>query len=45
MLLALVCLFWAGGSLQAQSPAYLEARQKYERQEYLAAMLPARQAV
>lgn len=45
MLLGFVFLLWAGGSLQAQSPAYLEARQKYESKEYLAAMLPARQAV
>jgi predicted CXXCH cytochrome family protein len=45
ILLGLVCLLCSGGPLQAQSPAYLEARQKYERQEYLAAMLPARQAV
>lgn len=45
ILLGLMCFLWSIGPLQAQSPAYLEARQKYERQEYLAAMLPARQAV
>lgn len=45
MLLGIVWLLCSGSLLQAQSPAYLEARQKYERQEYLAAMLPAQKAV
>ena len=45
ILLGLMGFPGAIGPLQAQSPACLEARQKYERQEYLAAMLPARQAV
>lgn len=45
ILLGLVSLLRTALSLQAQSPAYLEARQKYERQEYLAAMLSAQRAV
>ena len=43
--LSAAVVFCGIGAAGAQSPHYLEARAKYERKEYLGAMLPARKAV
>ncbi len=43
-LLSTVCLYNAGAAV-AESPHYLEARQRYENKEYLLAMLSAEKAV
>ena len=43
--LSAAVVFCGFGAAWAQSSHYLEARAKYERKEYLGAMLPARKAV
>ncbi len=43
--LGLGVFLWVGSQILAQSPSYLEAREKFERKEYLAAMPPAQKAV
>ncbi len=44
-LLLTACLFVSGAAGAAESPHYLEARQRYENKEYLLAMLAAERAV
>ena len=44
-LLLTACLFVSGAAPAAESPHYLEARQRYEKKEYLLAMLAAERAV